>query len=77
MPLRRERIGLILGTALFGAMLVIPPPDGLALPAWRLEPLKYTKPGYFSIRVNDQFRVLFQFREGDAYDVQVVDYHGR
>lgn len=49
----------------------------LALPAWRLEPLKYTKPGFYSIRVNDQYRILFRFEKGDAYDVEVADYHGR
>lgn len=49
----------------------------LNLPAWRLEPLKYTKPGFYSIRVNDQFRILFRFTEGNAYDVEVSDYHGK
>lgn len=49
----------------------------LALPAWRLEPLKYTKPGFYSIRVNDQYRILFRFEQGDATDVEIADYHGR
>lgn len=48
----------------------------LSLPAWRLEPLKYDLPGFYSIRVNDQYRVLFRFAEGDAYDVEIADYHG-
>lgn len=48
-----------------------------------LEPLKYTLPGFYSIRVNDQYRVLFQWQipvegtRGDAYQVQISDYHGR
>ena len=49
----------------------------LQLPAWRLEPLKYTKPGFYSIRVNDQYRILFRFVEGNAYDVEISDYHGK
>lgn len=39
------------------------------------ESLKETKPGYYSIRVNDQFRVTFRFENGDAVDVAVEDYH--
>lgn len=31
--------------------------------------------GFHSIRVNDQYRIVFVFRDGDAHDVRVVDYH--
>jgi toxin HigB-1 len=48
----------------------------IALPAWRLEPLKHHRPGFYSIRVNDQYRILFRFEKGNAYDVEVADYHG-
>jgi proteic killer suppression protein len=48
----------------------------LRLPGLHLEPLKHTKPGYFSIRVNDQYRLLFRFDQGSAYDVEIADYHG-
>lgn len=41
----------------------------------RLEKLRGDLAGYHSIRVNDQYRIVFAFRNGDAYDVQVVDYH--
>jgi proteic killer suppression protein len=43
-------------------------------PANRLEPL-FSRPGYHSIRVNDQYRVVFRFDGGSAYDVSCEDYH--
>jgi proteic killer suppression protein len=44
-------------------------------PAIRLEALKGDRAGQYSIRVNDQFRVCFVWKSGDAYDVEIVDYH--
>lgn len=51
--------------------------NDLRLPGLHLEPLKHTKPGFFSIRVNDQYRVIFRYDNGAAYDVEIDDYHGR
>jgi toxin HigB-1 len=44
-------------------------------PANRLEALKRDRVGQHSIRINDQWRVCFVWRDGDAYDVETVDYH--
>lgn len=44
-------------------------------PGNRLEAKKGQLAGYYSIRINDQWRVLFQWQGGNAKDVQVVDYH--
>jgi proteic killer suppression protein len=44
-------------------------------PANRLEKLKGDREGQWSIRINDQWRICFIWREGNAYDVEVVDYH--
>ncbi|RJQ47525.1 MAG: type II toxin-antitoxin system RelE/ParE family toxin [Gammaproteobacteria bacterium] len=44
-------------------------------PGNRLELLKGKLKGYYSIRINDQWRVVFRWQEGNACDVQVVDYH--
>jgi len=44
-------------------------------PGNRLESLKGNRKGQYSIRVNDQFRVCFAWRSGDAFEVEVVDYH--
>jgi proteic killer suppression protein len=44
-------------------------------PANHLEALKGDRAGQHSIRVNDQFRICFVWKHGDAYDVEIVDYH--
>ena len=44
-------------------------------PANRLEALKGNRKGEHSIRINDQFRVCFKWKNGDAFDVEIVDYH--
>jgi proteic killer suppression protein len=44
-------------------------------PANRLEKLKGNREGQFSIRVNDQWRLCFEWREGHAWNVERVDYH--
>ncbi|MGA7983430.1 MAG: type II toxin-antitoxin system RelE/ParE family toxin [Chromatiaceae bacterium] len=44
-------------------------------PANRLEALKGDRQGQFSIRINDQWRLCFRFADGNAYDVEIVDYH--
>lgn len=44
-------------------------------PGNRLEKLRGGRAGQHSIRVNDQWRVCFVWREGDAHDVEIVDYH--
>lgn len=49
--------------------------DLAAPPGNRLEPLRGGRERQWSIRVNDQWRVCFVWRSGDAYDVKIVDYH--
>jgi toxin HigB-1 len=44
-------------------------------PGNRLETLHRDREGQYSIRINDQFRVCFVWREGDAFDVEITDYH--
>lgn len=44
-------------------------------PGNHLEALKGERKGQYSIRVNDQYRVCFRWKDGDAYDVELVDYH--
>jgi toxin HigB-1 len=44
-------------------------------PGNRLEALKGDRAGQYSIRINDQWRICFEWREKDAYQVEVVDYH--
>jgi toxin HigB-1 len=50
--------------------------DNLSVPPGnRLEALHGQRKGQHSIRINDQYRICFVWREGDAYDVEIVDYH--
>ncbi len=44
-------------------------------PGNRLEKLRGDRAGQHSIRVNDQWRICFRWRDGDAYDVEIIDYH--
>ena len=44
-------------------------------PGNRLHALERDRKGHYSIAVNDQWRVCFRFADGDAYDVEVADYH--
>lgn len=44
-------------------------------PRNRLEALKGNRKGQHSNRINDQFRVCFVWRSGDAYEVEITDYH--
>lgn len=44
-------------------------------PGNRLEALKGDLKGYHSIRINDQWRVIFRWKDGSAHDVEVADYH--
>lgn len=44
-------------------------------PANRLEALRGDRKGQYSIRINDQWRVCFRWKDGDAYSVAIVDYH--
>lgn len=49
--------------------------DLAALPGNRLEALRGDRQGQHSIRINDQWRLCFVWRSGDAYEVEIADYH--
>jgi proteic killer suppression protein len=49
--------------------------DLAAPPGNRLESLRGDRRGQHSIRINDLWRICFVWREGNAYDVEIVDYH--
>jgi proteic killer suppression protein len=51
-------------------------PDEVGLfPGWRLHPLKGELKGFWSVTVSGNWRVIFRFEEGDAFDLDFVDYH--
>ena len=47
----------------------------LSIPSMRLKKLMGDRKGQYSIRVNDQYRFCFEWRAGNAYQVEIVDYH--
>jgi toxin HigB-1 len=50
--------------------------DDLAvMPGWRLHPLKGRLAGYWSLTVTGNWRLIFKFEDGEAYDLDLLDYH--
>lgn len=51
------------------------PDDMNVAPGWRLHPLKGELAGYWAVSASGNWRVIFRFAEGEATDVDLVDYH--
>jgi proteic killer suppression protein len=49
--------------------------DSRVPPGNRLEMLRGDREGQYSIRIDDRWRICFEWREGDAFDVEITDYH--
>lgn len=69
-PDMTERIRTIL-TALDAAAEI----EGMDLPSFRLHPLKGDRLGFFAVTVRANWRIVFRFHDGDAFDLDFVDYH--
>ena len=65
-----KRIGLIL-SALHASHEI----EGMNLPTFRLHPLKGELKGFFAVTVRANWRIIFRFQDGDAFDLDFVDYH--
>lgn len=65
-----ERIGLILET--LDAATTI---EAMNLPSFRLHPLKGELKGFWAVTVRANWRIVFRFEGGDAFDVDFIDYH--
>ena len=50
-------------------------PQALNLPGYRLHALKGSLKGFWSMTVRANWRIIFRFEDGDAYDVELIDYH--
>lgn len=66
-PLAQRKLDMI--HAAYDVMDLRSPPGN------RLEPLKGNLLGFYSIRINDQYRIIFRFENHAAHDVEIVDYH--
>jgi toxin HigB-1 len=71
-PLEIQKVGLRKLIMLNGSVNI---EDLRVPPANHLEKLKKDREGQYSIRINDQWRVCFQWINGNAYEVEIVDYH--
>ena len=49
--------------------------QALAIPRYRLHPLKGELKGYWSVTVKANWRIIFRFEEGHVHDVELIDYH--
>jgi proteic killer suppression protein len=71
-PIEVQRIGLrkliMLNSSIDVNDLRIPPSN-------HLEKLKADREGQYSIRINDQWRICFKWENGNAFEVEIVDYH--
>ena len=50
-------------------------PSDLDLPGYRLHALRGALRGFWSVTISGNWRIIFRMEEGDAYDVDLVDYH--
>ena len=77
--LASKRLSVELQRAAYRKLLIIDAAeaiDDLKLPPGnRLEKLKHDRRGQYSIRINDQWRICFSWKDTDARDVEIVDYH--
>lgn len=60
---------------ILSALAAAQQPSDLNNPGWRLHPLKGNLAGYWSMRVTGNWRVVFRFEDGEAVDVDLVEYH--
>jgi toxin HigB-1 len=72
---RFNRLASIIERKLVQIHAAIALSDISIFPGNRLEALKGSRSGQYSIRVNDQYRLCFVWRDGDVFEVEIVDYH--
>jgi len=76
---RAKRLPASLQRRALAKVLILDAADSLAdlrvPPGNRLEVLRGDRVGQHSIRINDQWRICFRWFQGDAWDVEIVDYH--
>ncbi len=50
-------------------------PDDISLPGFSLHPLKGSRKGFWAVTVRANWRVIFKFKDGDTWDIELIDYH--
>ncbi len=56
-------------------LVIAEKPQDLAKPGYNLHPLKGNFKGFWSVKVSGNWRIIFRFKNGDAFDVDLIDYH--
>lgn len=69
-PEMLERIRLVLST-LHAAQEI----EGMNMPGFNLHPLKGELKGFWSVTIHANWRIIFKFEDGNAFDVDFIDYH--
>ena len=72
---RFDRIAQVIETKLVQIHAALLLSDLAIFPGNRLEALKGSRAGQHSIRINDKYRICFIWRDGDAFEVEITDYH--
>ena len=77
--LTSKRLSIELQRAAYRKLLIIDGAEEISdlkiPPGNRLEKLKHDREGQFSIRINEQWRICFFWKDSDAHEVEIVDYH--
>jgi len=60
---------------ILGRLDVATSPEAMDLPGYRLHSLKGDLSGFWSVTVRANWRIIFRFEGGDAFDVELIDYH--
>lgn len=60
---------------ILGRLDVAETPQALAMPGYNLHPLKGKLKGFWSVKVSGNWRIIFRFKGGDVFDVNLLDYH--
>ena len=60
---------------ILGLLDVATAPQALNLPRYRLHPLTGDREGFWAVTVRANWRIIFRFEDGNAYDVELIDYH--
>ena len=70
---RRDQLELI--EDILGFLDIAEKPQDLDKPGYNLHPLKGNFKGFWSVKVSGNWRIIFRFKDGDALDVDLIDYH--
>lgn len=61
--------------AVLGLLDAADSPDGMRIAGYKLHKLKGDRKNYWSVTVNRNWRIIFRFENGNAHDVEMIDYH--